>query len=187
MSYDVEFWNKFTENNESNYNEEFTKFIRDLATSLRCQSVLEVGCNIGNDLMLFPETIEVHGIDPNDNAIERAKEKQPTFKFQKGNITKIPLPENSIDFIFTHNVLNYVPDDQMEQAVNELFRVANKYILNCESFDEKENPIETENTFAKNRYMLNRWKDFKVKIISDVDMHEDIDPKKTRFTLVRKI
>ena len=187
MGYDVEFWNKFTENNESNYNEEFAKFIRDLATSLKSQSVLEVGCNIGNDLMLFPETIEVHGIDPNENAIAKAKEKQPTFKFQKATVTKIPLPDSSIDFVFTHNVLNYVPDEDMEQAVKELFRVANKYILNCESFDEKETAMENENTFAKNRYMLNRWKDFKVKIISDVDMHEDIDSKKPRFTLVRKI
>jgi hypothetical protein len=83
--------------------------------------------------------------------------------------------------------LNYVPDEEIEQAVKELFRVANKYILNCESFDEKETTMENENTFAKNRYMLNRWKDFKVKIISDVDMHEDIDSKKPRFTLVRKI
>ena len=187
MAHDVEFWNKFTENNKSNYNEEFAKFIRDLATSLKSQSVLEVGCNIGNDLKLFPETIEVHGIDPNENAISKAKEKQPTFKFQKGSITKIPLPDNSIDFVFTHNVLNYVPDEEMEQALKELFRVANKYILNCESFDEKETAIENENTFAKNRYMLNRWKDFKVKIISDVDMHEDIDSKKPRFTLIRKI
>ena len=187
MSYDVEFWNKYTETNESNYNEEFAKFIRDLATSLRTQTVLEVGCNIGNDLMLFPETFEVHGIDPNEKAIAKAKEKHPTFNFQKGTVTKIPLPDNSVDFIFTHNVLNYVPDEEMEQAVNELFRVANKYILNCEAFDEKEKLIEDENTFAKNRYMLNRWKDFKVKIISDVDMHEDIEPKKPRFTLVRKI
>jgi len=91
MVYDEKFWNKFTENNESNYNEEFAKFIHDLATSLRCQSVLEVGCNIGNDLMLFTDTIEVHGIDLNDNAIKKAKEKHPSFKFQK-SATKMMKP-----------------------------------------------------------------------------------------------
>jgi len=32
-----------------------------------------------------------------------------------------------------------------------------------------------------------RWLNFKVKIISDVDMHEDIESQKPRFTLVRKI
>ena len=187
MVYDEKFWNKFTENNESNYNEEFAKFIRDLATSLRCQSVLEVGCNIGNDLMLFTDTIDVHGIDLNDNAIKKAKEKHPSFKFQKSAVIEIPYPDASMDFVFTHNVLNYVSDEEIPQAVKELFRVSNKYIINCESFEENESSIEKEDTAAKHRNMLKRWSDFKVKIISHVDMHEEIDPNKPRFTLVKKI
>ncbi|MEK0324044.1 MAG: class I SAM-dependent methyltransferase, partial [Nitrosopumilus sp.] len=28
---------------------------------------------------------------------------------------------------------------------------------------------------------------YKVKIVSDVDMHEDIEPDKARFTLLRKL
>lgn len=187
MVYDEKFWNKFTENNVSNYNEEFAKFIHDLATSLRCQSVLEVGCNIGNDLMLFTDTIDVHGIDLNDNAIKKAKEKHPSFKFQKSSVIEIPYPDASMDFVFTHNVLNYVSDDEMPQAVKELFRVSNKYIINCESFEENESSIEKEDTAVKHRNMLKRWSDFKVRIISHVDMHEEIDPNKPRFTLVKKI
>jgi hypothetical protein len=35
--------------------------------------------------------------------------------------------------------------------------------------------------------MLKKWSNFKVKIISDVDMHEDIEPEKIRFTLVKKL
>jgi len=75
----------------------------------------------------------------------------------------------------------------MQKAVNELFRVSNKYILNCELFEENESSMNIDETNAKYRNMLQRWSDFKVKIISHVDMHEEIDPKKTRFTLVRKI
>jgi Fe-S-cluster formation regulator IscX/YfhJ len=47
--------------------------------------------------------------------------------------------------------------------------------------------MKNDETSAKYRNMLKRWSDFKVKIISHVDMHEEIDPKKSRFTLVRKI
>ena len=187
MTYDIDYWNKYTENDESNYNQEFAKFIRDLATSLRCNSVLEVGCNSGNDLRLFSETFEVQGIDPNENAIGKSKQKLPKFKFQKASVTEIPFSDSSIDFVFTHSVLNYVDDDEMPKAVNELFRVSKKYILNCELFDETENSIEDADTNAKYRNMYKRWLNFKVKIISHVDMHEEIDPKKTRFTLVRKI
>ncbi len=185
--YDKDFWNKYTEEDEANYNEEFAKFIRDLALSLKAKNVLEVGCNTGNDLRAFPEDFEVHGIDLNQNAIEKAKKKLSTFKFQKASVTDIPYPDSSIDFVFTHNFLNYITDDEMLKAVNELFRVSNKYILNCELFEESESLMKNEETNAKYRNMLKRWSDFKVKIISHVDMHEDIDPKKPRFTLVRKI
>ena len=35
--------------------------------------------------------------------------------------------------------------------------------------------------------MLKRWINYKVKIVSNVDMHEDIEPEKVRFTLLRKL
>ena len=185
--YDTNFWNKYTEDDESNYNEEFAKFIKDLALSLKAKNVLEVGCNTGNDLNAFPQDFEVHGIDLNENAIEKAKKKLSSFKFQKASVIDIPFSDSSIDFVFTHNVLNYINDEEVPKAVNELFRVSSKYILNCELFDENESSMDVVETKAKHRNMLKRWSDFKVKIISHVDMHEDIDPKKTRFTLVRKI
>ena len=48
MQYNEEFWNKYADENESRYNEEFSKYIRDLASSLPgIQSVLEIGCGTG--------------------------------------------------------------------------------------------------------------------------------------------
>jgi hypothetical protein len=35
--------------------------------------------------------------------------------------------------------------------------------------------------------MLKRWLDYKVRIVSDVDMHEDIEPEKKRFVLLKKL
>ena len=43
MKYDTEFWNKYADENESRYNEEFSKYVRDLASSLPgVQSILAV-------------------------------------------------------------------------------------------------------------------------------------------------
>ena len=186
MDYNTEFWNKYTNENESKYNQEFAKFIRDLATSLRSSSVLEVGCNIGNDLKEFPEGVEVHGLDLNEDALEIAKQKLPSFKFKKGSILEIPFEDSSIDFVFTHYLLNYIPEQEMEKAIKELFRVSKKYILTCELFDENESQLEGEIQSWK-RNVYKRWLNYQVKIISNVDMHEDIEPKKPRFTLVKKI
>ena len=184
MSYDKEFWDKYAKENESRYNEAFAKFIRDLAISLRCTSVLEIGCGTGVDLRLFPETFEVHGVDMNDLAIEMAKENNPTFDFRKGSITNLPFENSSVDFLFTHKFLNCLADADLDKGISEMYRVSRKYIVNCEMYDKLERRIDD---IFSSRNMLKRWSDYKVKIISDVDMHEDIEPEKIRFTLLKKI
>ena len=56
--------------------------------------------------------------------------------------------------------------------------------MNCEKFEQSEKQIDEHH---KNRNMLKRWMDYKVRMVSNVDMHEEIDPDKSRFTLLRKI
>lgn len=184
MNYDEKFWDKYALENESKYNEEFAKFVRDLAISLRCNSVLEIGCGTGIDLRLFPETFDIYGIDLNDKALDIAKEKLPLAKFKKGDITKLPFEDSSIDFVFTHQLLNYLDDEILAKGVSEMYRVAGKYIMNCEKFGESETQITSN---QKYRNMKNWWMNYKVKIVSNVDMHEEIDPDKSRFTLLRKL
>lgn len=184
MDYDKEYWDNYAKENESRYNEEFAKFIRDLTTSLRCTSVLEIGCGTGVDLRLFPDTFEVHGVDLNDLALDFAKKKSPEFDFKKGSITELPFSDSAIDIIFTHKFLNCLSDEDLEKGVAEMYRVARRYIVNCEVFDESESKIDD---VFRRRNMLKRWSNYKVKIISDVDMHEDIEPEKIRFTLLKKL
>ena len=184
MAYDKEFWDKYTEGNEARYNEEFAKFTRDLAVSLRCTSVLEIGCGTGIDLRLFPDSFKVYGLDLNEKALDIAKEKFPNGDFKKGSITQLPFEDSSIDFVFTHQLLNYLEDDELDKGIGEMYRVAGKYIMNCEKFSEIEEDIDKNHKF---RNMYKRWMDYKVRIVSNVDMHEDIDPDKSRFTLLRKM
>lgn len=181
-----EFWSQYASEAASHYNEELAKFIRDLAVSLKAQNVLEVGCSTGNDLKLFPKNFDVNGTDRNEIAIKKAQENLPDFKFKVGSILELPYEDSSMDFVFTRNVLNYIQNSYMKKSFGELFRVSRKYILNIELFSEDECQIGEEPImWSRNTYK--DWSDFKVKIISNVDMHEEIDPKKSRFTLVRKI
>ncbi|WP_316506504.1 class I SAM-dependent methyltransferase [Nitrosopumilus sp.] len=184
MSYNKEFWDKYAEENEGRYNEEFAKFARDLATSLRCTSVLEIGCGTGIDLRLFPDTFQIYGVDMNDNALDIATKQNPIVNFKKGTIIDLPFEDSSIDFVFTHQLLNYLDDDTLEKGISEMYRVAGKYIMNCEKFDETEKPIDENHKF---RNMYKWWMDYKIRVVSNVDMHEEIDPDKSRFTLLRKM
>lgn len=186
MNYDKEFWDKYSKENDSKHNEEFSKFIRDLTLSLRAKNVLEVGCNTGNDLQAFPENFDVIGIDLNEYALEKAREKYPTFNFENGSITKIPLPDSSVELVFTHKVLNYLDEENLKLALAELFRVSSKYIVTCELLEGTSKENKNRNFFY-NHNIFQKWMDYKVKIISNVEMHEDIDPEKSRFVLVRKL
>ncbi|MBC8516846.1 MAG: class I SAM-dependent methyltransferase [Nitrosopumilus sp.] len=184
MNYNEEFWNKYSDENEERYNEEFSKFVRDLATSLRCTSVLEIGCGTGIDLRLFPDTFQIHGVDLNDHALDIAKEKLGIADFKKGTIAELPFEDASVDFVFTHGLMSYLDDQTLEKGISEMYRVAGKYIMNCEKFEENEKSIDENHKF---RNMKKRWLDYKVKLVSNVDMHEDIEPEKPRFTLLKKL
>ncbi len=184
MNYDKEYWDRYANENESKFNEEFAKFVRDLVVSLRCTSVLEIGCGTGIDLRLFPETFDVYGADLNETALNIAKAKSPKFNFKTSSIIDLPFENSSVDFVFTHQLLNYLEDEVLEKGISEMYRISGKYIMNCERYDESEKQINDKSKF---RNMQKRWLDYKVKIISNVDMHEEIEPDKSRFTLLRKI
>jgi len=184
LGYDEEFWNKYADENESRSNEEFTKFLTNLVRSLHCTSVLEIGCGTGIDLRKFDDSFEIHGIDLNEHALELAKGNIPKAKFYKESITKLPFEDSSVDFIFTHKLLNYLDDETVDNGVSEMFRVAKRYVLNCELFGETEEKIDDEMKF---RNMLKRWLNYKVRVVSNVNMHEDIEPEQVRFTLLKKL
>ena len=103
-----EYWGKYASEFSSHYNEEMAKFIRDLAVSLKAQSILEVGCSSGNDLKLFPNNLDVNGVDENKQAIKIAQENLAGLKFNVGSIVELPYEDSSMDLVFTRNVLNYV-------------------------------------------------------------------------------
>jgi len=185
MQYNEEFWNKYADENESRYNEEFSKYIRDLASSLPgVQSILEIGCGTGIDLKLFSDSFQLHGIDLNNHALEIGKKQLPNVNFQKGDITKLPFDDSSIDFVFTHGLMNYLDDDVLEKGIAEMFRVSKKWIMHCEKYEKIEKQIDENHKF---RNMGEKWLDYKIKFVSDVDLHEDYGQDQTRFTLLKKV
>ena len=185
MQYNETFWNKYADENELRYNEEFSKYVSDLANSLPgVQNVLEIGCGTGIDLRLFSDSFQLFGIDLNEHALKIAKEKLSSVNFQKGDITKLPFEDSTMDFVFTHGLMNYLEDDILEKGIAEMFRVSKKWIMHCEKYEKTEKQIDENHKF---RNMGEKWLDYKIKFVSDVDLHEDYGQDQTRFTLLKKI
>ena len=123
-------------------------------------------------------------MDLSEHALGIARKSIPPADLRVGTITELPFGDSSVDFVFTHQLLNYLDDDTLGAGIAEMYRVAGRYIMNCEKFKEGEAWIDERHRY---RDMLRRWMDYRVKVVSNVDMHEDIDPDRSRFTLLKKM
>ena len=77
--------------------------------------------------MRLGNSCKVYGIDPWEAAVERIKTKINIYGITNTEIItgvaeKIPLPDNSVDLIFSNNGLNNVND--LEAVLNECSRVS---------------------------------------------------------------
>ena len=94
------------------------------------QTVLDIGCGAGMDLLLAARRIgssgKAMGVDMTDAMLERASHAAHTAGLQnvevrKADATALPLADSSVDVVISNGVLNLVPEK--ERAFGEIVRV----------------------------------------------------------------
>ncbi|WP_420349340.1 pseudaminic acid biosynthesis-associated methylase [Pelagibius sp.] len=117
--------------------------ILQTAISPAPQSVLEVGCNIGQNLVALSNLVsELHGIEPNGRVCELARS-QPRLRqadIRCGHGGDLPFDDDSIDLVFTAGVLIHVAPDNLAKVVDEIVRVSRRYVVCVEYFSPA--PVE---------------------------------------------
>ena len=140
-----EFSGNYIERNklrEEHINNAETVFNRIIA-NLELKSVLEIGSNIGINLLgirkIFGEKIKLYAVEPNKKAFEIITNdtKINLEKSYNCDTSDIPLPDNSIDIVFTNGVLIHIHPNNLKQAISEIVRISKKYILCSEYFSHK--------------------------------------------------
>ncbi|MCD4754759.1 MAG: methyltransferase domain-containing protein [Deltaproteobacteria bacterium] len=123
-----------------------TEAFRRILGGLKIQSVLEVGSNIGLNLLfinaLFKGDVRLYAVEPNRKAFDRLMS-QGRMKLEKAwncNGFQLPLSDSSIDLVFTAGVLIHVAPDDLGRITDEIVRVARKYVLCREYFSHA--PVE---------------------------------------------
>jgi pseudaminic acid biosynthesis-associated methylase len=114
--------------------------------SLDLVSVLEVGSNIGLNLLfineLFKGALKLFAVEPNQKALSKLL-LQPQMKIEKAwncDAFQIPLDDKTIDLVFTAGVLIHIAPKDLARATDEIVRVSRKYILCIEYFSHQ--PVE---------------------------------------------
>jgi ubiquinone/menaquinone biosynthesis C-methylase UbiE len=95
------------------------KFIPAKGDGLR---MLDLGCGSGYHMARYRERgFELVGVDGSEEMIEQARALNPQIEFHQGDVTNVPLPDATFDYLVCVEVLRYLPD--IAPCVKEIFRL----------------------------------------------------------------
>jgi pseudaminic acid biosynthesis-associated methylase len=116
--------------------------------------ILEVGCNVGNQLTVLREMgyRELYGIEIQKYALEQARSKLPDVHFTEASAFEIPYPDNYFDVVFTSGVLIHIAPSDLPRALDEIHRCAGRHIWGFEYYS----PQTVEVKYRGNQGLL--WK-----------------------------
>jgi pseudaminic acid biosynthesis-associated methylase len=102
-------------------------------------SILEVGCNIGNQLLFLQQMgfHNLYGIEIQHNALQQACSRLKNVHLVQANSFDIPFPDGYFDLVFTSGVLIHISPEDLPKALREIYRCTNSYIWGLEYYSPK--------------------------------------------------
>ena len=98
--------------------------IRSVIPSLEGVRILDIGCGAGGlAKSLAAEGARVTGIDPNWEAVLKARDLVPTASFERARVEALPFNDGTFDAVVVVNTLHHVPVDAMDLSLAEAARV----------------------------------------------------------------
>lgn len=133
--------------------EEMNKeFLSGLA--LEDGNILEVGCNVGNQLRLLQQMDfkNLYGIELQSYAVEKAKSLTQEINIIQATGDNIPFKDKFFDLVFTSGVLIHISPENINSVLDEIYRCSKEYIWGFEYYADE----YTEITYRGNTGLL--WK-----------------------------
>ena len=154
-----------------NYGISRTQLNSEFLDNLELNRILEVGCNVGNQLHVLKKIgySDLWGIELQDYAVEVARKRTSGFNIVKGTAFDIPFKDNFFDLVFTSGVLIHISPDDIDKVLDEMYRCTNKYIWGFEYYNPDGYHTVTyrgnDNLLWKTNFsklFLDRFSDFKL-------------------------
>lgn len=109
----------------------------EILASLRCQSLLEVGCADGANLSVFASHLPMctlSAIDLNRRAVQLAEDRIRKIggtagTFRTGSANRLPFADKCVDAVLSDAVFMYLTPSHAIQALREMRRVARRVIV----------------------------------------------------------
>jgi len=136
-------------------------FIAEMNRNIK---ILEVGSNIGNQLLLLQRMgfKNLYGIEPQEYAVQLSKDRTKNINIIKGDAFDIPFKDKFFDIVFTSGVLIHIHKQNIKKAIREIYRCSNRYIWGFEYYAD----TYTEILYRGKKNLL--WKANFPKIYMDI-------------------
>jgi pseudaminic acid biosynthesis-associated methylase len=141
-TFSPEAWNKwYLENFGITKDDLNNKFLAGIEKNAR---ILEVGCNIGQQLIALQRIgfTNLYGIELQAYAVEKAKENTKNINIIQGSGFDLPFRDNYFDLVFTNGVLIHIHPNDLEKIMKEMVRVSRQYIWGFEYYSEQPRQIK---------------------------------------------
>jgi pseudaminic acid biosynthesis-associated methylase len=98
--------------------------------------IVEVGCNIGNQLAALRRLGFqcLYGVELQRVAVECAHRDRPELDVVQGSALELPFRDGFADLVFTSNVLIHIAPENLPRVMDEMHRVSGRYIWGFEYF-----------------------------------------------------
>ena len=102
----------------------------------RDMRILEVGCNIGNQLLILQGMgfNSLYGIDIQHEAIELSKSKSKNINIIYGSAFDIPFRDGFFDLVFTSGLLIHISPGDIGSVLSEIYRCTNRFVWGLEYY-----------------------------------------------------
>ena len=105
------------------------------AIDLRDKTVVDIGCGDGAFVRALASAgATAIGIEVSEDAVARARERDPDHRYERGGAERLPLADQSVDVATLMRSLHHVPDPA--SAFPELRRVVREYVWIAEPLPE---------------------------------------------------
>ena len=127
------------------------RFLSDLPKDAR---ILEVGCNLGNQLALLQDLgfTNLYGVEVQEHALEAARARTRNLQLTLASAFDLPYEDRYFDLVFTAGVLIHISPEDLPVALDEIHRCTGQYVMGSEYYA----PSSTELKYRDHNALL--WK-----------------------------
>ena len=117
------------------------RFVGDMDRSIK---ILEVGSNVGNQLLLLQRAgfQNLYGIELQPYAVELSKARTQNINIIQGSAFDIPFKDGWFDLVFTSGVLIHIHPDDTVAAMAEACRCSSSFVLGFEYYADELTEVE---------------------------------------------